>query len=222
MLVVGTATDVGKTWVAVRLLEQLRGAGHLVLARKPAQSFDATGQAGDPTDAERLAAASGEPVAAVCPAERWYGVPMAPPMAAATLGRPPPALADLVGELATAFDQAPAGGPLPVMVVETAGGVRSPLAEDGDAVDLCVAIEPDVVVLVAEAGLGAINAVRLSMDALAGWRPDPPVVVVLNRFDPAERLHALNRAWLGGRLGYEVLVVPGEEDQLAGLVLGGS
>ena len=38
--VVGTGTDVGKTWVAARLLSDLRAAGLRVAARKPAQSFD--------------------------------------------------------------------------------------------------------------------------------------------------------------------------------------
>ena len=40
VVVVGTGTDVGKTWVAARLLIDLRAAGVTVAARKPAQSFD--------------------------------------------------------------------------------------------------------------------------------------------------------------------------------------
>ncbi len=55
-------------------------------------------------------------------------------------------------------------------LVETAGGVRSPLAADGDCLDYCAALDPDVVVLVADAGLGTINAVRLTLDALAPAR----------------------------------------------------
>ncbi len=52
--------------------------------------------------------------------------------------------------------------------------------------------------LVADAGLGTINAVRLTVDAL---RAGPTVlsaalVVVLNRFDAAEDLHVRNRQWL--------------------------
>ena len=51
--------------------------------------------------------------------------------------------------------------------METAGGVRSPLAgDDGDAVALAGSLMPDVVVLVADAGLGTINAVRLTVAAL--------------------------------------------------------
>jgi hypothetical protein len=45
---------------------------------------------------------------------------------------------------------------------------------------------------VADAGLGTINAVRLCVEALRGF----PVLVALNRFDPADDLHVRNRAWL--------------------------
>ncbi len=79
--VVGTGTDVGKTWVAARLLTDLRAAGLRVAARKPAQSFEPDD---DPAglDAAVLGAATGEPPEEVCPPHRWYEVAMAPPMAA--------------------------------------------------------------------------------------------------------------------------------------------
>src|SRR5260370_36837737 len=82
-VVCGTATDVGKTWVACSLLRDLRCRGFQVAARKPAQSFADDGQA---TDAELLAAASGAAPRDVCPAHRWYPAVMAPQMAAAALG----------------------------------------------------------------------------------------------------------------------------------------
>ena len=40
VLVCGTATDVGKTWVCARLLVELRNRGVSVSARKPAQSIE--------------------------------------------------------------------------------------------------------------------------------------------------------------------------------------
>ena len=83
-VVCGTATDVGKTWVTCGLLHGLRQRGVPVAARKPAQSFAEDGR---PTDAELLAAASGQDPWDVCPAHRWYPAAMAPPMAAAALGR---------------------------------------------------------------------------------------------------------------------------------------
>ena len=104
---------------------------------------------------------------------------MAPPMAAEALGRPPFTIADLVRELRWPHD------PVGVGLVETAGGVRSPLAADGDCLALCGALGPDLVVLVADAGLGTINAVRLTIEALGAV--GAPVVVVLNRFNAAVR-----------------------------------
>ena len=79
--------------------------------------------------------------------------------------------------------------------------MRSPLAADGDAVALAAALRPDRVVLVADAGLGTINGVRLSVAALAPW----PVTVVLNRFDPADDLHVRNLEWLAGVDGFDVV-----------------
>jgi dethiobiotin synthase len=194
VLVTGTGTEVGKTWVACRLARALRERGLIVAARKPVQSYTASD---DPagTDAALLAEATGETAQLVCPQHRWYPMAMAPPMAADVLGRPGFTLDDLVRELAW-----PAG--VAVGLVECAGGVRSPLAADGDALALAEALQPERVVLVADAGLGTINAVRLAAAALGGWR----VSVVLNRFDATLDLHQRNRAWLAGRDGLHVVV----------------
>lgn len=206
VVVAGTGTDVGKTWVSVRLLEAWRAAGRSVAARKPAQSW-APGSG--PTDADRLGAATGEDPAVVCPAERSYPVPMAPPMAAAAAGRPVPTLADLVAGV-----RWPSPAP-DVGLVETAGGVRSPQADDADVLDVVGALGPDHVVLVADAGLGTVNAVRLSVGALAGAPGPVRVTVVLNRFDPDDRLHRANRAWLAER--DHLSVVPAGPATLAAL-----
>jgi dethiobiotin synthetase len=186
VVVTGTGTEVGKTWVAAALARELRTAGLRVAARKPAQSF-APGD--ETTDADVLGAATGEAADVVCPRHRWFGVPMAPPMAADALEQPPFSIADLVSELLW-----PDG--VEVGLVETAGGVRSPIASDGDTVDLVDALRPDHVVLVADAGLGTINAVRLAHPLLA---PLAPATVFLNRYDGHDDLHARNRDWLTDR-----------------------
>ena len=76
--------------------------------------------------------------------------------------------------------------------VESVGGVRSPLACDGDSLELMRRLEVDRMLLIADAELGTINAVRLTMAAVGST----PTVVYLNRFDPANELHELNRRWL--------------------------
>jgi dethiobiotin synthetase len=188
VVVAGTGTAVGKTWAAAALARRLVPR---VAVRKPVQSYDAR-----PTDAEVLAEASGEAPTEVCVPHRSYELAVAPFMAAARLGRPPFTLDDLIGELAW-----PAGG-VDVGVVEAAGGVRSPMTSDGaDTVDLCDRLRPDLVVLVAEAGLGTLNAVRLCLDALDAH----PVTVLLNRFDPNDPLHVANRDWLAEHVAAPVV-----------------
>jgi dethiobiotin synthetase len=72
--------------------------------------------------------------------------------------------------------------------------VRSPLTGDGgDTLDLARALAPDKVLLVADAGLGTLNAVRLCLDALADL--DLEVVVFLNRYEGTE-VESLNFGWL--------------------------
>lgn len=187
--VAGTGTEVGKTWFSAGLLGALRSEC-AVAARKPAQSFAPTDSS---TDASILAAATGEQPDQVCLPHRNYETPMAPPMAAEVLGREPFSLADLVAELSW-----PPG--LALGLVESAGGVASPIAADGDAADLARLVDPDVTVLVADAGLGTLNSVRLSVGHLDGLA----VVVWLNRFDDDDDLHVRNRDWLRSHLGCPV------------------
>jgi dethiobiotin synthetase len=190
--VAGTATEIGKTWWTAAIARELRAAGVSVAARKPVQS----GEPGDATDAELLAAATGEDPATVCPPTRTHLLAWAPPMAARELGAPRFSTADLAAGI-----EWPAG--VGVGLVEGVGGPRSPISDDGDNVDLARLLRPDVVVLVADAGLGTINAVRLSVAALA----DFPVVVALNRFtdDP---LQARNLEHLTTVDGFDVVTAP--------------
>ncbi len=190
VVVLGTGTSVGKTWVAAKVLYRLKAGGIAVAARKPVQSF---APCDVETDADLLGLATGEAPETVCPRHRWYPIAMAPPIAAAFVGVVPPALDELVSELEW---PAPA---VEVGLVETAGGPRSPLATDGDSAALAAAVGADLHVLVAHAGLGAINAVRLSVPVL----PEP-VVVYLNRFDNSD-VHDRNRRWLEAE-GLDVVV----------------
>ncbi len=196
VVVVGTGTEVGKTWVGAHVLRELAAEGFDVAARKPAQSFDPDDRH---TDAHVLGSATGEDPSDVCPRHRWYPVAMAPPMAADVLGRAPFTIADLAAET---------GWPVPppaLGLVETAGGVRSPQASDGDAVTLIEELQPDIVVVVAHAGLGTINDVTLTLEALDRGAHVATPMVVLNGFDPAEDLHRRNRRWLVDHQSAEVV-----------------
>jgi dethiobiotin synthetase len=199
--VAGTGTDIGKTYVSAALLTTLRARGGTMSAYKPVQSFVEGDTA---TDADVLARATGVAPTDVCPPHRWIPLPMAPPIAAEALGLPPFTIAELASEVhASVADHVPA-------LVETAGGVRSPIAADGDCTALIDALAPALVLLVADAGLGTINLVRLSRDAL--WKQHP-VVVHLNRFDEQSDLHQRNAHWLRTREG--LVVVTDIEDLVA-------
>ena len=213
MFFAGTGTEIGKTWAAAGLARVLRERGLNVRACKPVQSHDPAEPA--PTDAEVLADATGQRPDAVCPPERTYPVPLAPPMAAAKLGRACPGLDELaricrsgaapvgveagVGDgggvgvrgAGTSDAEESAGG-AGLCIVEGAGGLYSPLAADGDNLGLIERLDPDRVVVVAPAGLGAIHAVVACAAGLAPRRP----LVFLNRFDPGAEVHRLNLDWL--------------------------
>lgn len=189
IVVAGTGTEVGKTFVGARIAEELQKQGHRVSARKPAQSFEPDDAS---TDAATLGAATHEDPEVVCPPQRWYPVAMAPPMAAVALGRAAFTTEELAAEVSDSWpDHA-----LDVGLIETAGGAWSPQASDGQHVgDFTDAVDADGVLLVADAGLGVINAVRGAIAALGSARP---IVVMLNRFDATDELHAANREWLVG------------------------
>ena len=204
VVVAGTGTGVGKTWAGCELARHLRGLGLEVSARKLAQSF---GPEEGPSDAERLAEATGEKAAEVCPPSRWYPRTMAPPMAAESLGLRPFSLDDLLREL-----RWPPG--VDVGLVECAGGVGSPQADDGDGADLVERLAPELVVVVAGAGLGTLNEVRLAARALSGH----PLFVYLNRYDGGDEVHVRNRRWLAER---EYLLVTVSGGELAEAVLNG-
>jgi dethiobiotin synthetase len=192
VFVSGTGTEVGKTWWTAATARELRTTGTHVAARKPVQSA----APGTVTDAEVLGEATGEDPATICPPRRTYLLAWAPPMAARELGEPGFTTADLAGGLE--WDPG-----VDVGLVEGVGGPRSPISDDGDNVDLAHLLAPDLVVVVADAGLGAINAVRLSVAAFAAF----PVVVALNRFT-AEPLHERNREHLATVDGFDVVTAP--------------
>ena len=195
VVISATDTGVGKTWLAVELALGLQGRGLPVAIRKPVQSFDPGDRT---TDADLLAEASGEDPLVVCQGHRRYPLAMAPPMAADALDAPPIKLAELIDEL-----ELPRAG---VALIEGVGGPRSPLAHDGDTVELARAVDAEQVVLVATPGLGTINSTLLAASAF----DELAVTVFLNHFDPTSTLHTANRAWLAERAGLDVVSDPAD------------
>jgi dethiobiotin synthetase len=174
LFVTATDTGVGKTEVACALVAGARAAGLDVGAMKPAQSGVEPGQ---PTDADRLAAAAGggDPMALVCPYS--FTPPLAPGVAARLAGVEI-SLAHLV-ETARRLAARHAA-----LVVEGAGGFVVPLTPRETFADLAVALGLPVLV-VARAGLGTVNHTALTVEAVRA-RGLAIAGVVLNRTAPED------------------------------------
>lgn len=160
LFVAGTDTGVGKTYVSTLLLKAWRQAGFRVGAYKPACSGAVAGPEGVLSweDVDQLHAALGRdvPKDRVCP--QWYAAPLAPPLAAKKEGRSVDRrlLRDGLNRWAGEAD---------LMLIEGAGGVMSPLAEN----DLCLDLAADLkcpVLVVARPTLGTINHTLLTLAAL--------------------------------------------------------
>jgi dethiobiotin synthetase len=180
LFVAGAHTDIGKTYVACALLHAARAAGRSVAAFKPVVSgFDPADWS--TSDPGRLLAAMGRPrtpeaLAQVSPLQ--YAAPLAPPMAARMEGRRLH-LADLLERTrawlaATRADLA---------LVEGAGGLMSPLAEDGTGLDLMQALGVPSV-LVAGGYLGTMSHTLTALEVLRARGMPPLALVVSASSDP--------------------------------------
>ena len=151
LLVTGTDTGVGKTYVTAGLTRTARAAGHDVVAAKPF----CTGAA---ADVAALHAANGacEPEHTINPV--WFRTPLAPFAAAMVenrhidVGRVHQALLELASRHAH-------------VLVEGAGGLTVPILRDYDFRNLAEELGLEVI-LVAANRLGVLNHVRLTLEAL--------------------------------------------------------
>lgn len=190
--VVGTDTEIGKTFVTCALLHTARRAGHRALGMKPiAAGAELIGDEWLNEDAARLrAAGSFDPGLArlnpICLREA-----IAPHIAAEHEGmalEPEPLLA--------AFDTLRQQAD--VVLVEGVGGFRVPLGPDHDTADLAVAFGLPVI-LVVGLRLGCINHALLTAEAIAA-RGLPLAGWIANQVDPHMRRVDENVAALSARL----------------------
>ncbi|WP_435197343.1 dethiobiotin synthase [Natronomonas sp. EA1] len=190
--VVGTGTGVGKTVVTAGLVGTLRDAGVDARAVKPCQ----TGYPPD-DDAGFVAEVCGTAAAATC--LRRLEPPLAPEVAADEAGR---ALSyeAILTDCERALADAACG------VLEGVGGLRVPLAEGRDVIDLVADLGLPAVV-VARSGLGTLNHSALTVEALR--RRDIPVRgVVLNEYEAATVAERTNPAVLARMVDLPVETLP--------------
>ncbi|WP_333587104.1 dethiobiotin synthase [Phenylobacterium sp.] len=168
LFVAGAHTDVGKTYVACALLSAARAKGLSVAAFKPVVS-GISADDWEASDPGRLIAAMGEPLdaarlEAVSPLR--FAAALSPPMAARREG----VRLELSGIVA-ACRAVIVAARADLLLVEGAGGVMSPLAEDGLNLDLMQALGLPVL-LVGGSYLGAMshNLTALSVVRAAGLK----------------------------------------------------
>jgi dethiobiotin synthetase len=151
LFITGTDTGVGKTVLATLLVRHWSARGVSVGAFKPVCS-------GGRSDAVALHFAL-DGALALDEINPWHFTSAVSPLLAARAERKRVTLAEVVahaGKLQKRF---------PVLIVEGAGGLLSPLGEDFDSRDLIKALKAAPVV-VAPNRLGVINQVLLTLEAL--------------------------------------------------------
>ena len=189
IVMLGTGTDVGKTYVTSCLARALRERT-TVLALKPIESGVAAGELGD---AGRIAEAAGH-AAVLSPWRMLRGV--SPHLAAREQG-----VALAVDDVArwVAAEERSAGAA--VSLVESAGGAFSPLGVGTSNVDLALALEPALWLLVAPDALGVLHDLTATLRAL----PRAPDAVLLSGARPADQSTGTNATELIGLGICEVL-----------------
>lgn len=157
-LITGTDTGVGKTTVGGGIAAGFRELGLRVGVMKPAETgCERRGGELVPLDAIALRAAAGavEPLDLICPYR--YATPLAPAAAAEVEACNAPDLAEIRrrhGQIAASKD---------VMLVEGAGGITVPITWDANYADLALALDLELIVVVANR-LGCLNGAALTLD----------------------------------------------------------
>jgi dethiobiotin synthetase len=166
-LITGTDTGIGKTFCGCGLIRAARAAGVNCTGMKPFC-------AGDNSDVELIAAASGNDIPRHLLNPVWLRPPLAPYAAAMLENRPIDinAVQKAYHELAADHD---------LVFVEGAGGLLVPILRDYNFRDLAVDLKLEVI-LVAPNRLGVINHVLLSAESIAnsGLRL---ALLILNELD---------------------------------------
>jgi dethiobiotin synthetase len=159
IFVTGTDTDVGKTYISTLLVAQLTASGINVIPRKPIESgCQNTGGELIPADglALKMAANYQGDLSEVC---GYRFEPALSPVRAARMAQQKITIEQLNHACKFNSDNG-------FVLVEGAGGLYSPLAEDGLNADLAEALQLPVL-LIAHDKLGCINQILLTAEAIS-------------------------------------------------------
>jgi dethiobiotin synthetase len=171
-VLLGTGTGVGKTRVGAALARALHGRGFHVLGLKPVESGVPDGAAGEDALALALAAGHSLPAGGVTLREG-----LSPHLAAQREGRllDVDALAAWVSDKEDAFRET---NPEGWTVIETAGGVFSPLQPGATNFDLALRLGPARWILIAPDSLGVLHELTATLEAMRARGRTPDLVVL--------------------------------------------
>jgi len=174
--ITGSDTDVGKTYIACQVVNQLCAAGLTIETRKPAESGCEPTPDGEllAHDAAALqqANANRESIERIAPYR--FRAALAPHRAARLEGRAVQ-MRDLV-------DACSRDDTDHCLIVEGAGGFYSPLAENGLNADLADALQLAVIIVVDDR-IGAVNQTLMTLQAVAS-RHLRVAAIILNQVTP--------------------------------------
>jgi len=175
VFITGTDTDIGKTWVGVRLINALVSKNINVIPRKPVESGWNHANI-EKTDAWKLANAANklQQLDEICP-NRFSQI--ASPVRAANSEGQSLSIEELTQQCLQHKNQTSQSNNF--LYIEGAGGFYSPLAKDGLNKDLATALNLPII-LVAENRLGCINQILLASEAIKNAKLDL-VAIVLNQ-----------------------------------------
>lgn len=182
-MITGTGTGVGKTVSTAAIAALARDRGQRVAVLKPAQTGVGPDEPGDLADVVRLA---GEVTTVEL---RRYPEPLSPEAAARRSGIPPVKPSD-VAKAATELDEEH-----DLVLIEGAGGLLVRFDEAGSTLADVAWSLGAVLVIVAEAGLGTLNATALTAEVatkrglnvagvvIGSWPAEPDLAALCNLED---------------------------------------
>lgn len=201
LFILGTGTDVGKTFVTGLIVKKLQEASRNPAYYKAAMSGNRKDDDGNliPGDAEWVRNCSGimQPMDTMCP--YVYEVAVSPHLASRIEGNPVDmqVVKDGFEKLAKTYDY---------ITVEGSGGIICPIRQDETEIML-----EDIIrelnlpcLLIADAGLGTINSVVLTVSYLIS-KNIPVKGIIFNHYEEGNRMHEDNLKMCEKMTGLQVL-----------------
>lgn len=209
LFITGTGTDVGKTYVTGLVIKKLKDSGVNAAYYKAAMSGNERRTDGSliPGDALSVKEVSGiaQPLEEMCP--YLYENAYSPHLAARIEGQQVE-----LSVVEEGFRRV--SGAYDYVTVEGSGGILCPIRYDGEKIlleDVIKALRLSCL-LVADAGLGAINSVVLTAEYMRA-RAIPIVGMIFNRFHPGDVMEEDNIRMCGELTGLKTLACVREGDR---------